>query len=139
MVYSFFGHTRSTDTCDYISQYNELGGLDCALLSVAPYEADSYQWLNCDSLYAPFVGDTTYFFTSEYSGDVALEVTVGNCVDTSYCQYHCIYDLKEEYKLYKKEIVKIVDLTGKETEEKPNTLLIYIFSDGTTEKVFRVD
>ncbi|PWH85644.1 Kelch repeat-containing protein [Brumimicrobium oceani] len=44
-----------------------------------------------------------------------------------------------EYKLEDKEIVKVVDLTGREIVEKPNTLLIYIYSDGTTKKVFRVE
>ena len=34
-----------------------------------------------------------------------------------------------------KELVKIIDLLGRETEYKPNKPLIYIFSDGTVEKV----
>ncbi len=38
-----------------------------------------------------------------------------------------------------KELIKIVDITGRETEDRPNTLLIYIYSDGTAEKVFRVE
>ena len=28
---------------------------------------------------------------------------------------------------------------GRETEDKPNTMLIYIYSDGTTEKVYRIE
>lgn len=36
-----------------------------------------------------------------------------------------------------KELIKVVDLTGRETEVKPNKLLIYIYSDGTTKKVFK--
>lgn len=38
-----------------------------------------------------------------------------------------------------KNLIKIVDLMGRETEGNPNTVLIYIYSDGTTEKVFRVE
>lgn len=34
----------------------------------------------------------------------------------------------------KKELLKIVDLTGREVQPKHNTLLIYIYSDGTREK-----
>lgn len=34
------------------------------------------------------------------------------------------------------EIVRIVDLTGRETAKKANTLLLYIYSDGTVEKIF---
>jgi hypothetical protein len=39
----------------------------------------------------------------------------------------------------KKEIIRIVDPMGRETEDRPNTVLIYIYSDGTTEKMFRVE
>lgn len=38
-----------------------------------------------------------------------------------------------------KEIVKIVDLMGRQTEIRSNEILIYIYSDGSTEKVFKVD
>tara|TARA_B110000285_G_C15059978_1_gene581810 strand:+ start:105 stop:1433 length:1329 start_codon:yes stop_codon:yes gene_type:complete len=37
------------------------------------------------------------------------------------------------------ELVKIVDFMGRETEYKPNILLIYIYSDGTTKKVYQVE
>ena len=36
------------------------------------------------------------------------------------------------------ELVKIVDLTGREIEEAPNTIMIYMYSDGTSKKVFKV-
>ena len=38
-----------------------------------------------------------------------------------------------------KQLVKIVDLMGRETEFKSNTPLIYVYSDGTTEKMFNVE
>ena len=38
-----------------------------------------------------------------------------------------------------KELIKIVDLMGRETPYKPNTVLIYVFDDGSTEKVFKVE
>ncbi len=47
--------------------------------------------------------------------------------------------INESHMEFEKELIKIVDLMGRETEDKPNTLLIYIYSDGTTEKVFRVE
>ena len=43
----------------------------------------------------------------------------------------------EELSPMSKELVKIVDITGREVENKPNTLLFYIYSDGTAEKVYR--
>ena len=38
-----------------------------------------------------------------------------------------------------KQLLKIVDLLGRETPYKQNTPLIYIFSDGTTERVFKLE
>ena len=38
-----------------------------------------------------------------------------------------------------KELVKIVNLLGQEVEYAPNTLLIYQYSNGTTEKMFTVE
>jgi uncharacterized protein (TIGR02145 family) len=38
-----------------------------------------------------------------------------------------------------KNLIKIVDILGKETEFKTNTILIYIFSDGSTEKIYSVE
>lgn len=38
-----------------------------------------------------------------------------------------------------KEVVKIVNLLGQETEFKPNTVLIYIYSDGSSERVFKLE
>ena len=38
-----------------------------------------------------------------------------------------------------KQLIKITDLVGRETTFKPNTPLIYIYSDGTAEKVFKLD
>lgn len=38
-----------------------------------------------------------------------------------------------------KELVKIVDQLGRETEFKPNMPLIYVYSDGSTKKVFTIE
>lgn len=47
--------------------------------------------------------------------------------------------LEEYFLVENKKLLKIVDFLGKETEIKSNTTLIYIYSDGTTEKVFRIE
>lgn len=57
---------------------------------------------------------------------------------SNYCANACSVGI-EELSGESKELIKIIDLVGRETEEKPNTLLIYVYSDGTTEKVFRVE
>jgi choice-of-anchor B domain-containing protein len=38
-----------------------------------------------------------------------------------------------------KELVKIVDSMGREVKEESNMMLIYIYSDGSTEKIFKVN
>jgi hypothetical protein len=38
-----------------------------------------------------------------------------------------------------KQLIKIVDILGKATEFKPNTLLFYIYKDGTVEKKYILD
>jgi hypothetical protein len=38
-----------------------------------------------------------------------------------------------------RQLLKIVDYFGRETEYQPNTPLIYLYNDGTTEKVFKID
>ena len=38
-----------------------------------------------------------------------------------------------------KSLIRIVDLLGREAEKKTNTILLYIYSDGTTEKVFKIE
>jgi bacillopeptidase F (M6 metalloprotease family) len=45
----------------------------------------------------------------------------------------------EELLHLNKTLIKIVDVMGRETEDTPNTTLIYMYSDGTTKKVFRVE
>ena len=38
-----------------------------------------------------------------------------------------------------KELLKIVNENGQETKLKPNTVLFYLYSDGTVKKVFEVE
>jgi hypothetical protein len=38
-----------------------------------------------------------------------------------------------------KKLIKIVNLIGQEVEYTPNTVLIYQYSDGTSEKVFTIE
>ena len=38
-----------------------------------------------------------------------------------------------------KELIKIVDFMGREVSFKPNTPLIYIYSDGTKERVLKLE
>lgn len=51
----------------------------------SPYPM-TYQWVNCDSNYAPIAGETTANFTAQKDGNYAVIITVaGSCSDTSLC------------------------------------------------------
>lgn len=130
--------TFSQDTCQYVANNNTIGGLDCAMSSLAPYQADTYQWLNCDNNFEPFPNDTNYYYSGTTSIHVALVVNYLGCVDTSYCQYVCTWGI-EELIPNDKKLLRIVNLNGEETQEQPNLLLIYIYSDGTRKKMFRIE
>lgn len=64
--------------------------------------------------------------------------------DTSFMHITVTYDpgtigIEEEAYYGQKELVKITDLLGRETEYVPNKPLIYIYSDGTVRKVLRIE
>ena len=73
----------------------------------------------------------------ELNGLVYLKVKNANSDDLHLV--NC--DLLESTELQpnEKKLIRIVDIMGRDTEDKPNTVLIYIYNDGNTEKVFRVD
>lgn len=46
----------------------------------------SYQWLDCNTNYAPIPGATGQSFTAAITGRFAVEISFGDCVDTSSCE-----------------------------------------------------
>lgn len=51
----------------------------------------------------------------------------------------CIQKCTKELLQSEKELVKIVDFMSRETEFKPNTPLIFIYSDGSRERVMKIE
>ena len=51
------------------------------------------------------------------------------------CSFSCSTTEIPEYHI-EKTILKIIDITGRETTYKPNELLFYLYNDGSTEKFF---
>lgn len=98
-----------------------------------------YQWLDCDNSYAVIAGATNASYTpTNITGNYAVEVNLNGCIDTSACflvDYTGIEELSNE----KKELLMIIDLMGRETEYRPNTPLIFIYSDGTRERVMKIE
>jgi len=98
----------------------------------------SYQWVDCDNAFAPINGENSQSFTASVTGNYAVEIEDEGCVVTSACELIDFSGL-EELNLSKKELVKIVDLMGRETKMVSNTPLIFIYSDGTMERVMEFE
>ena len=49
-----------------------------------------YQWLDCDSNMAPILGANDIAYTPSKSGNYAVEIKTGNCIETSGCN-HVLY------------------------------------------------
>jgi hypothetical protein len=97
----------------------------------------TYQWLDCDNNFAIINGETNQSYTPAVTGNYAVEVNMNGCVDTSAC-FLVDYTGIEELFQNEKELVKISDFMGRETEYKPNTPLIFIYSDGSRERVMKI-
>ena len=55
------------------------------------------------------------------------------------CEYYLTHLSSEELSQNKKEIVKILDLLGREVQFRSNIPLIVLYSDGTTKRVMKLD
>lgn len=108
----------------------------------------NYQWLDCNNNFEELAGEIFLYYTVVQNGSYAVEVTLGNCVDTSECvviddmgvsalqsQMIDIYPIPVEdkmsiilYESMKKINVKIYNAEGKEifVEEYNNSELLNI-------------
>lgn len=97
-----------------------------------------YQWLDCDNGLASISGETNQSFTASVTGNYAVEITIEGCVNLSGCELIDFTGI-EELIQSGKELVKIVDFMGRETVFVPNTPLIFIYSDGSMERVMEIE
>jgi hypothetical protein len=58
---------------------------DAAPLLTANQTSATYQWLDCNNGNAIIPTETNQGFTASSNGSYAVEITIGNCVDTSAC------------------------------------------------------
>ncbi|MBN2728685.1 MAG: hypothetical protein JXR53_05625 [Bacteroidales bacterium] len=98
-----------------------------------------YQWLDCNNALAQISGETGIsFIPADLFGSYAVEVDLNGCVDTSTC-YVIDQTGVDEWRSDEKQLIKIVDFLGRETDFISNTPLIYIYSDGTRERVIKFE
>ena len=102
-----------------------------------------YQWVDCNNNNSPIVGETNQSFTPAVTGNYAALITyIDPCGTVSTEMSDCFlidYTDLEELLNSEKELVKIVDFTGRETVFKPNVPLIFLYSDGSHERVMEIE
>lgn len=105
-----------------------------------PPMGTSFQWLDCDNNFAPIPNETDPVYYPQTTGNFAVQTTwwYGECVDTSACYPITVAGI-EELKSDAKELVKRVDMLGRETQFQFNTPMLYIYSDGTRERVMKLE
>lgn len=135
---------RPLTGCEVQDVYNaQLNSTDFTLtqtgtLLTANQIGANYQWLDCDNNYTWVLGETNQAFTPSVTGNYAVEINMSGCIDTSSCAL-VDYTGIEELIIEKKELVMILDFMGREVEFKPNTPLIFIYRDGTRERVMEIE
>ena len=84
----------------------------------------SYQWLDCDNNFVAIGGATNQSFLSPASGNFAVQVTEGGCVDTSLC--------------YIVDLSAISELSELEFSVYPNPVQNELYIDGNSNTDVRI-
>lgn len=100
--------------------------------------AFSYQWL--DDQLNPIPGENQSVFTPPANGVYHVSVTNANgCSATSSPFTYTPVGIDETERNAGRKLIRIVDVLGRETAFEPNKVLVYQYSDGSTERVFVVE
>lgn len=75
----------STQTQTVINPAIDNGVTQTGVLLTADEAAATYQWLDCDNGFAAISGEVNQSYTPPVTGNYAVEITMGGCVDTSAC------------------------------------------------------
>ena len=77
---------------------NVLPAIDITVTNASPtltanQTGASYKWIDCNGM--NYTGSTAQSFTAPLTGSYAVEITVGNCVDTSACENVTVVGIDE--------------------------------------------
>lgn len=98
-----------------------------------------YQWIDCDNGNTAILGANNQSYTATSVGNYAVVLGSGSCADTSDCYLIDAVGINDLLSNPEKELVKVVDVMGRVTDIKANTPLIFIYSDGTTKRVMKIE
>ena len=78
-------------------------------------------------------GEGDALYTCDELYDYALSLNPSSSIIPECMNSNSLDELSNK----NKELIKVVDILGRDVEEKPNCVLIYMYSDGSTEKIFK--
>ncbi|MDG1332260.1 MAG: hypothetical protein P8P74_08010 [Crocinitomicaceae bacterium] len=130
---SYIADVGTTFNADCLPPMPDSSVTQSGTLLTADLGSAMYQWVDCDNNNDPIPGATSQSFTPTTTGSYAVEITIANAcgitnTNTSDC-FLVDYTGIEELLNTEKELVKIIDLTGRETAFTTNTPLIFMYSD----------
>ncbi len=95
-------HTiMNTAGCDSVITLDlTIGSVDTSVVQsgaslTASDSGSTYQWLDCDNSMSVIAGETNQVFAPTTDGNYAVELTNGNCIDTSACYTISIIGIEE--------------------------------------------
>ena len=95
----------------------------------------AFNAIECPNLFCIEVDDVTWanatWVNSEIDPQVSFSEDCNNACSNSTSQVTELTTCKN--------LIQILDMMGRETTFKPNTALIYVYDDGSTEKVFTIE
>lgn len=125
-----FSHINETNIITDTANWVTIGGTIIA--------DSSYTNLSIGSFFNPNVTDTLEIYQNPTTFVVSYYLIDDVCVSNSASECFGAVQLNELTPNWK-NLVRIVDVLGNDTDYKPNTVLIYIYSDGSYQKVFIVE
>ena len=127
------------DSCHVCSNQLIMDTLNWIEVSGTFIPDQQYNYIVIGNFYSDATTDTMMLFAPFNCGNCSSYYVDEICVSTNSLTCGNKPAGLVENTSMEKQLIRIVDIMGRETDYSPNTLLIYIFSDGTTEKVFRVE
>ncbi len=110
-----------------------------ALTLKATSTTANYEWVDCNNYFILINDETSQTFIATSNGSYAVIVTENGCSDTSACFIINQVGIVELNQKNPRQLLYIVDLMGRETLPVKNTVLIYIYNDGTSERIFELE
>lgn len=137
--------------------YMRLQGFQIFLNDNWEYESWSFKWGERGLCWTDIIGTDWDYGGVLYNIPMHQYTISVPYINPSFCTLDTIYDNQFgntcfncvpisgtnsifEFSLHKnKDLVRVVNVLGQDTENEINTVHIYVYSDGTTEKVFRLE